>query len=124
MRVGSLSHIAYKGEERMPQLIVRGIQAEKLAAISEPLLEELAVLCGCGTDNFTIECLHTTGVFGGKVVESYPFIEVAWFERGQETRDQFAEIVTKYILSLDIPEVEMAFITYQKESYYANGKHF
>ncbi|MED1794772.1 DUF1904 family protein [Brevibacillus nitrificans] len=108
----------------MPQLIVRGIQAEKLATISEPLLEELAVLCGCSTDNFTIECLHTTGVFGGKVVESYPFVEVAWFERGQETRDQFAEIVTKYILSLDIPEVEMAFITYQKESYYANGKHF
>ncbi|WNC15706.1 DUF1904 family protein [Brevibacillus brevis] len=108
----------------MPQLIVRGIKAEQLATVSEPLLTELAALCGCGTDNFTIECLHTTGVFGGKVVESYPFIEVGWFERGQETRDRFAEIVTRHVLSLGIPEVEMAFIPYQKESYYANGKHF
>lgn len=108
----------------MPQLLVRGIQAEQMATISEPLLEELAALCGCGTDNFTIECLHTTGVFGGKVVESYPFIQVGWFERGQETRDQFARIVTRHVQSLGIPEVEMVFIAFPKESYYANGKHF
>ncbi|MFD2369084.1 DUF1904 family protein [Brevibacillus sp. GCM10020057] len=108
----------------MPQLLVRGIQAEQMATISEPLLEELAALCGCGTDNFTIECLHTTGVFGGKVVESYPFIQVGWFERGQKTRDQFARIVTRHVQSLGIPEVEMVFIAFQKESYYANGKHY
>ncbi|MGZ0052078.1 DUF1904 family protein [Brevibacillus gelatini] len=108
----------------MPHLIVRGIQAEQMATISEPLTEELAALCQCGTDNFTIECLQTTGVFGGKVVASFPFIEVGWFERGQETRDQFAKIVTKHVLSLGIPEVEMAFVAYQKEGYYANGEHF
>ncbi|MCM3145246.1 DUF1904 family protein [Brevibacillus sp. MER 51] len=108
----------------MPHLIVRGIQAEQMATISEPLAVELAALCQCGTDNFTIECLQTTGVFGEKIVESFPFIEVAWFERGQEVRDQFAQIVTKHVLSLGIPEVEMAFVAYQKESYYANGEHF
>ncbi|TGV30850.1 DUF1904 family protein [Mesorhizobium sp. M00.F.Ca.ET.186.01.1.1] len=108
----------------MPHLIVRGIQAEQMATSSEPLTEELAALCQCGTDNFTIECLQTTAVFGGKAVESFPFIEIGWFERGQETRDQFARIVTRHVLSLGIPEVEMAFVPYQKESYYANGEHF
>lgn len=108
----------------MPHLLVRGIKAEQMALISQPLAEELAAICECGTDNFTIECLQTTGVFAGKIVDSHPFIEVAWFERGQETRDRFAQTVTKHVLSLDIPEVEVAFVTYQKESYYANGEHF
>jgi Domain of unknown function (DUF1904) len=108
----------------MPQLMVRGIKAEQMATISQALTEELAAICQCGTDNFTIECLQTTGIFAGKIVDSYPFIEVAWFERGQETRDQFAQAVTKHILSLGFPEVEVAFIAYQKESYYSNGKHF
>lgn len=108
----------------MPHLLVRGIKAEEMAKISEPLAEELAAICECGTDNFTIECLHTTGVFGGKVVDSFPFIEVAWFERGQQTRDQFAQAVTRHVLSLDIPEVEVAFKAYEKEGYYANGEHF
>ncbi|MDH4619045.1 DUF1904 family protein [Brevibacillus sp. AY1] len=108
----------------MPHLLVRGVKAEQMAAISQPLTEELAAICQCGTDNFTIECLQTTGVFDGKIVDSYPFVEVAWFERGQETRDQFAQAVTKHVLSLGVPEVEVAFFAYQKESYYINGKHF
>jgi phenylpyruvate tautomerase PptA (4-oxalocrotonate tautomerase family) len=108
----------------MPHLLVRGIKAEEMAKISEPLAEELAAICECGTDNFTIECLHTTGVFGGKVVDSFPFIEVAWFERGQQTRDRFAQAVTRHVLSLDIPEVEVAFKAYEKKGYYANGEHF
>lgn len=108
----------------MPHLLVRGIQAEQMAAISEPLVEELAAICQCGTDNFTIECLHTTGVFAGKVVDSFPFIQVSWFERGQEVRDRFAQALTKHVLSLGVPEVEIAFTAFQKESYYANGKHF
>lgn len=108
----------------MPHLLVRGIKAEQMAAISGPLTEELASICQCGTDNFTIECLHTTGVFAGKVVDSFPFIEVSWFERGQEVRDQFAQALTRHILSLGVPEVEIGFNAFQKESYYANGKHF
>ncbi|WP_421617048.1 DUF1904 family protein [Brevibacillus sp. TJ4] len=108
----------------MPHLLVRGIKAEQMAAISEPLTEELAAICQCGTDNFTIECLHTTGVFAGKIVDSFPFIQVSWFERGQEVRDKFAETVTRHVLSLGVPEVEVAFTSFEKESYYANGKHF
>lgn len=108
----------------MPHLVVRGIRPEQMAAISVPLVEELAAICECGTDNFTIECLHTTAVFGGSIVESFPFIEVGWFERGQETRDRFAQAVTRHVLSLGIPEVEVAFVAYREDSYYANGEHF
>ncbi|RXT07244.1 DUF1904 family protein [Ammoniphilus sp. CFH 90114] len=105
----------------MPLLVVRGIKPEQMMVISESLIEDLAVICECELDNFTIECLHTTAVFSGKIVESFPFIEVSWFERGQETRDRFARTVANHVQSLGIKEIEIAFNTYREDSYYVNG---
>jgi len=105
----------------MPQLIIRGIKQEDVCTISKPLVEELAEICECETDNFMLECMHTTSIFDGKVVETFPFIEVVWFERGQAVRDQFAAAVTKHVLALDIPEVEVAFRVFREDSYYING---
>lgn len=106
----------------MPLLVIRGIDPAKIRQISGPLVEELAEICECGSDNFTIECLHTTAVFEGRIVSSYPFIEVAWFERGQEVRDRFAKAVADHIMSLGIEELETAFVTYREDSYYLNGR--
>lgn len=53
----------------MPQLIFRGIPAEGIRAISVPLVEEMAEICQCGTDNFTLECLHVTAIFDGKYTD-------------------------------------------------------
>ncbi|MBO9128766.1 DUF1904 family protein [Bacillus sp. 165] len=106
----------------MPQLLIRGINPKQVCEISEELVRELADICECGTDNFMLECQHTTSIIDGKIVDSYPFIEVGWFERGQETRDQFAKAITKHVMSLGIPEVEVAFVTYRENSYYVNGE--
>jgi Domain of unknown function (DUF1904) len=108
----------------MPHLVIRGITIDQVKTISTPLVQELAELCTCGTDNFTLEVLQSTFVFDQKEVPGYPFIEVKWFERGQDIRDQFAQIVTKQVLSLGIPEVEVAFTVFSESSYYANGKSF
>ena len=106
----------------MPLLVVRGIEAEKMRDISKSLVEEMAFICECGTDNFTIECLHTTAVFEGNIVPSYPFIEVSWFERGPEVRDRLAEAIAKHVHSIGVEEFETAFTAYRKDSYYLNGK--
>ncbi|MGG1678383.1 DUF1904 family protein [Neobacillus sp. NRS-1170] len=108
----------------MPHLFIRGVTVEQVKTISRPLVEELADLCDCGTDNFTLEVVNSTFVFNNDEVPGYPFIEVKWFERGQEVRDQFAKIVTKQVHSLDIPEVEVAFSTFKESDYYFNGKSF
>lgn len=108
----------------MPHLLVRGIPVESVRALSRPLVEELARVCECGTDNFTIECLQTTGVFGGELVPSFPFIEVGWFERGQEVRDRFAQAIDNHLKTAGIMEAEIAFVVYQEDSYYVNGKRF
>lgn len=106
----------------MPHLIVRGVSVEQMKAISTPLVEELAAICDCGTDNFTIECLTTTAIFAGQIVDSFPFIEVAWFERGLQTRDRFALALSRHVLSTGIKEIEVAFKTYREDSYYLNGE--
>lgn len=106
----------------MPQLIVRGITAEQMGKISSSLVEELAAICECGTDNFVIDCLNTTSVFNGSVVETYPFIEVKWFERGLAVRDRFAKSLAEHVKALGIPEMEIAFTTYREDSYYVNGE--
>ncbi|PEJ56275.1 hypothetical protein CN692_18235 [Bacillus sp. AFS002410] len=108
----------------MPQLLIKGISTNDICKISKPLIEELANVCECGTDNFTIDCIHSTSIFDGEVVDSFPFIEVKWFERGVDTRDRFAATIEKHVNLLNIPEFEIAFITYKEDSYYINGKRF
>ncbi|MFH5181368.1 DUF1904 family protein [Paenibacillus sp. TAB 01] len=105
----------------MPQLTVRGISADQLSKISLSLVEELARICECGTDNFTLDCLQVQSVFGGEKADTYPFIEVAWFERGTETRDRFAQALTQHIRALGVEEVEVAFKVYSEDGYYING---
>lgn len=106
----------------MPHILVRGILADQLKTVAKPLVTELADICGCRTDNFMIECLHTTSIVDGEIAASYPFVEVGWFERGQETRDRFAKAVAKHVLSLGVPEFELAFRTYEENGYYVNGE--
>jgi hypothetical protein len=108
----------------MPQLIVKGITVDQLKTISKRLVQELADLCACGTDNFTVEVVHSSFVFDGEEVPGYPFIEVKWFERRQAVQDKFANIITKHVHSLGIPEVEVAFSIFKESAYYFNGKSF
>jgi hypothetical protein len=108
----------------MPLLIIRGVSVDQVKTISTSLVQELADLCSCGTDNFTLEIVKSTYVFDGNEVSGYPLIEVKWFERGLEIQDQFANIITKNIQALGISEVEVAFSTFQESAYYLNGKSF
>ncbi|MGP7819811.1 DUF1904 family protein [Niallia sp. 01092] len=107
----------------MPHIMFRGITTQQLKNISRPLVEELAAICECGTDNFTLELQHSTFVFDEKEIEAFPLIEVKWFERGQEIRDQFAQAITTYIMDFGLTEVEVVFTVFSESSYYINGKH-
>jgi len=108
----------------MPHLLIRGISPEQVRSISRPLVEELAAVCDCPEDYIMLECLHTTAVFGGEIVASYPFVEVGWFDRGREVRDRAAACIDRHIRSLGLAEAEVAFRQYEKLNYYANGKSF
>jgi hypothetical protein len=114
----------WTGGNEVPQLIFKGISVEQVKKISSPLVKELANLCQCETDNFTLEIIHSAFVFNQNEVEGFPFIEVKWFERGQEIQDRFAGIITKHLQSIDIAELEVAFSVFLESAYYLNGKNF
>jgi hypothetical protein len=105
----------------MPHLLIRGISPEQIREISKALVAELANLCQCPLDHILLECLHTTALFEGEVIASYPFIEVNGFDRGPNVQDQSALCIDHHIRSLGIAEVEIAFRTYEPDSYYAGG---
>ncbi|WP_127530602.1 DUF1904 family protein [Paenibacillus kobensis] len=106
----------------MPHLLFRGIQPESLRQIAEPLAVQLAEICSCGTDNFTMDCFQTTAVYGGEGAHSFPFVEVAWFERGDDVRSRFASAVTQQLSGLGLTGIEIGFRTYREDSYYIDGK--
>ena len=110
----------------MPHLLIRGIAPERIRTVAGPLTEELAAVCECPADYFMLECLHTTAVSpDGELVSSYPFIEVAWFDRGLEAQDRFARAVDRHVRqALGLPELEIAFRVYRERDYYANGESF
>ena len=55
----------------------------------------------------------------------YPFVEVAWFDRGQEVQDMVAKIITDNIReNLNVESMDLAFTVFEKEKYYENGEHF
>lgn len=109
----------------MPQIKVRGISSEDMCKISEKMIDELVEAVKCPRDYFEIECISSTAVRNGKIEPVYPFVEVAWFDRGQEVQDIVAKIITNSIReNLNIESMDLAFTVFEKEKYYENGEHF
>lgn len=108
----------------MPHLLIRGVAPEQIITISKPLIAELANVFECPPDHILLECLHSTAVFDGERVASFPFVEINWFERGRRIRDKAAQCVDRHIRSLGIAELEIAFRVYAPDSYYSNGESF
>lgn len=108
----------------MPQLKFRGIKKQSLINISTPLLEELVELIGSPEDYFTFEYIQTDFIFKGKEVEGYPFVEMAWFDRGQEIKDKVAQLITKHLKQEGYSDVDIFFTKLEEKSYYENGEHF
>ncbi len=107
----------------VPHLLIRGVDPDRLASVSEALVGELAVIFDCPPDHILLECMHTTAVFAGKRVASYPFVEVAWFERGMAARDAAAACIDRHMRdAIGLEEMEIAFRVYTPDAYYSNGQ--
>jgi len=109
----------------MPQIKIRGIHENDICKISEKMIYELVEAVKCPRDYFEIECIKSVAIRNGQLAEVYPFVEVAWFDRGQEVQDIVANIITDSIRNnLDVESMDLAFTVFEKEKYYENGAHF
>lgn len=108
----------------MPALKFKGIEVEKLCFVSKKLVDELEELLQCPRSYFTLEVAQSIFVKDGELVKGSPVVEVAWFDRGQETQDEAAKIITKYVNVMEYKEVDVIFLNLEKSRYYENGEHF
>ena len=108
----------------MPQIKMRGIETDTICKFSKQLIDELAVLTKSPRDDFTLEAIHSTFIQDGKVVPGYPFVEIAWFDRGQEIQDQVAKIISRLINKVGYPSVDIMFTILDRPRYYENGEHY
>lgn len=108
----------------MPQIKIRGIELKQVCSISSELIDDLEKIINCPRSYFTIEQLQSTFISEGKIVSGYPFVEVDWFDRGQDIQDKVALSITKHIKSLGHTNVDVIFTSLKQNDYYENGEHF
>ncbi len=109
----------------MPHLRFRGVEKEKVKEISRVLVDQLAEIVGCPRDWFTLECIDTEFIFDGEESRGYPFVEVLWFDRGQEAKNRAATAVTHAIKSkYPTEDTCVIFTNLNEKDYYENGNHF
>ncbi|WP_305857942.1 DUF1904 domain-containing protein [Balneatrix alpica] len=108
----------------MPQLRLHGIELDKALAGSTELVDQLTAEVQCPRDYFTMEVVQGTFIQDGQVSAGYPFVEVLWFDRGQQVQDITAKVLTKWVQGMGYPNVDVFFIALQKSAYYENGEHF
>lgn len=108
----------------MPQIKIRGIETDTIRSLSKTMVDELSILIQSPRDDFTVEVIHSTFILDGEVVSGYPFVEVAWFDRGQEIQDQVAQTISRLINQAGYPSVDIMFTVFDKSRYYENSEHF
>lgn len=108
----------------MPHIIIKGMKLADVKKISKPMIDELEVIVGCPREYFTLEAVETNFIIDGETVSKDPFIQINWFDRGQEVQDKTAVAITQHISAAGYKEVELFFTILEKNNYYENGIHF
>ncbi|WP_407313931.1 DUF1904 domain-containing protein [Desulfosporosinus sp. SB140] len=108
----------------MPQIKIRGIETTAVCKLSKQLIDELEALTQSPRDYFTLEVIHSTFVMDGEIAQGYPFVEIAWFDRGQEIQDQVALAVSQVLNRAGYPNVDIMFTVLERTHYYENGEHY
>ncbi len=109
----------------MPHLRFRGIKKEELIEISKELVDELSPIIDCPRDWFTLEHISTEFIFDGSESKGYPFIEVLWFDRGQDIKDKVSNIIHSKIKPFyKDSDICTTFTALDGKNYYENNKSF
>ncbi|ODS51061.1 MAG: pseudouridine synthase [Bdellovibrio sp. SCN 50-8] len=109
----------------MPHIRFRAVRPQDVAVLSEILTPKLAELTEAPVDYFTYEYIQTEFYKNGQIASGDPFIEVHWFDRGQECQDKVAKEITSRVKELiGDKDIVVYFFDLKKSAYYENGNHF
>lgn len=111
----------------MPHLRFRAIAFDTVKHLSTALVDDLQPLMKCPREDFTLEHIPASFIFDGEVSDAYPFVEVFWFDRGQEAQDRVAAVITAAIRTAvadNNQDVAVIFTALTHSAYYDNGQHY
>lgn len=109
----------------MPHLRTRALRREHVVELSKGLFDELAELIETPRDNFTLECETTIFIADEQPIESYPIVEILWFERPSEIKKKVADYLTRRLREITKSnDVVVYFHSLEKTHYFENGEHF
>lgn len=110
----------------MPHLRFRAVEPQTVQTLSQSLIEALQPHMDCPAEDFTFEYIYSTFFHQGEVNSAYPFVEVLWFDRGQDTQDAVARIITAQVRGIIGEDVDVAviFSALNAQGYYDNGEHY
>ncbi|KJY85047.1 pseudouridine synthase [Vibrio galatheae] len=110
----------------MPHLRFRAVEPQTVQTLSQSLIDELQPHMDCPREDFTFEYIYSTFYHEGEVSQAYPFVEVLWFDRGQDTQDSVAKIITQQVRGIIGEDVDVAviFTALAASGYYDNGEHY
>ena len=110
----------------MPHLRFRAVEPQTVQTLSKSLIDSLQPLMDCPREDFTFEYIYTTFYHECEVSSAYPFVEVLWFDRGQETQDAVATTITAQVRGIIGEDVDVAviFSALNAKGYYDNGEHY
>ncbi len=108
----------------MPRFAFHALPLATVQAASVPMADDLQALLGCPREElvFTVPTAHV--VLDEAIVNGPPFVEVAWFDRGIDTQDAVARILTDRLREAGCPSVDICFLPLARRSYYEDGKPF
>ncbi len=109
----------------MPHLRCRALKLEIVKKISTPLINGLTEIIKCDRSWFTLEHINSTFISDEEIINSYPFIEILWFDRGEGIKKEVVNFITNLLKKEnDYPSITIVFIDLEKNNYFENGEHF
>ena len=102
----------------MPQITVKGFTDSQMKTVTPALSQKLSSAIGCPEDWLIFELVPTTFYAGGQQTAGFPIIEVSWFDRADNVREEVAGILRDTAFELGYSLVQVIFTTLQPARFY------
>lgn len=105
----------------MPQLRCYGLTEEDVRAMSEEIVEELALTMLTPQDYFIFTHVpHRHFLYGKELVLDPPMVEVLQFARDHDQEKKVAKTILSFLEKKGYPHGETYFIHLEEQDYYEN----
>ena len=108
----------------MPQLIIKGLKPCEYRPFAKESRPELSRIVECPEDWFTFDYQLSAMYTSGGAVESFPVLQIWWFERPKDVQDRVAVYLDEALKKRGYRNSQISFHIFREEDYYEDGRHF